>query len=115
MLPRSRPGRTARERHRPGPRSSPRFARPGCAPSRLTLSPARHSYCRYVRTYCRYVLTVPGGMTMAATATSTEPQLREVLSAYADAKGAHDVEAALALCTEDCYYESVGLPGRIEG
>ena len=38
-----------------------------------------------------------------------------VLARYAEAKNRHDVDAALDACTEDCFYESVGLGARIEG
>ncbi len=39
----------------------------------------------------------------------------QVLGAYAEAKNRHDVEAAVALCHPDGYYESVGMPGRLQG
>jgi ketosteroid isomerase-like protein len=52
---------------------------------------------------------------MSAPTAATEPRNREVLLAYADAKGRHDVDAALGLCHPDYVYETAGLPGRIEG
>jgi steroid delta-isomerase-like uncharacterized protein len=39
----------------------------------------------------------------------------QVLDAYAAAKNAHDVDAALAVCTDDCVYRSVGMPGEVRG
>ncbi len=41
--------------------------------------------------------------------------IEQTLSEYAQAKNNRDVEAALSVCTDDCTYESVGLPGRCEG
>ena len=41
--------------------------------------------------------------------------IEQTLSAYAQAKNNRDVEAALSVCADDCYYESVGLPGRVQG
>ena len=40
---------------------------------------------------------------------------REVLAAYADAKAAHDVDTALSFCHEDFFYETAGVPGRVNG
>ena len=45
----------------------------------------------------------------------SRPDLERVLREYAGAKNRHDVDAILAACHPDCYYESVGIPGRIEG
>lgn len=47
--------------------------------------------------------------------TSVELEVGQVLEAYAEAKNRHDVAAAVALCHPDGYYESVGLPGRVQG
>jgi limonene-1,2-epoxide hydrolase len=44
-----------------------------------------------------------------------ELDIEQVLDAYADAKNRRDVGAAVALCHPDGYYESVGLPGRVQG
>jgi uncharacterized protein (TIGR02246 family) len=38
-----------------------------------------------------------------------------VLARYAEAKNRHDVDAALEVCTDDCFYASAGLGVRIEG
>jgi steroid delta-isomerase-like uncharacterized protein len=46
---------------------------------------------------------------------ATETEVRSVLNAYAIAKNAHDVDAILAVCHPQASYESVGLPGRVEG
>jgi steroid delta-isomerase-like uncharacterized protein len=40
---------------------------------------------------------------------------RQTLDTYVDAKNRGDVEAALAVCTDDYRYESVGLGGPVEG
>jgi steroid delta-isomerase-like uncharacterized protein len=42
-------------------------------------------------------------------------EMEEVLVRYQDAFNAHDVDGALAFCTEDSYYESVPQGLRIEG
>ena len=47
--------------------------------------------------------------------TLVEPEIEQVLEAYADAKNRHDVQAAVALCHPEGYYESVGLAGRAQG
>lgn len=47
--------------------------------------------------------------------TSIADGIEQVLDAYAEAKNRHDVEAAVALCHPDGYYESVGMPGRFQG
>jgi uncharacterized protein (TIGR02246 family) len=50
---------------------------------------------------------------MSATAVTTN---RALLEAYADAKGAHDVDLALSFCHDDFAYETAGVAGsRIEG
>ena len=41
--------------------------------------------------------------------------IEQVLDTYAAAKNAHDIDAALAVCTDDCVYRSVGLPGEVRG
>lgn len=46
---------------------------------------------------------------------SVAVEVAEVLEAYAEAKNRGDVEAAVALCHPDGYYESVGIPGRVQG
>jgi steroid delta-isomerase-like uncharacterized protein len=40
---------------------------------------------------------------------------RQALDRYVEAKNRRDVEAALAVCTDDYRYESVGLGGPVEG
>ncbi len=45
----------------------------------------------------------------------SSPKLERVLREYAEAKNRHDVDALLAACHPDCYYESAGIPGRIQG
>lgn len=45
----------------------------------------------------------------------TREEIGGALEAYAAAKNHHDVDAILALCHEDCFYESVPLGGRVEG
>jgi steroid delta-isomerase-like uncharacterized protein len=45
----------------------------------------------------------------------SELQVVESLERYAAAKNRHDVDAILALCDESCYYESVGIEGRVQG
>jgi steroid delta-isomerase-like uncharacterized protein len=42
-------------------------------------------------------------------------EMEEVLVRYQGAFNAHDVDAALAFCTEDSYYENVPAGFRIEG
>jgi steroid delta-isomerase-like uncharacterized protein len=49
---------------------------------------------------------------MAATNTR---EIEHVLGAYAEAKNEHDIERILALCHEDCYYETAGLGLRMDG
>lgn len=46
---------------------------------------------------------------------SVEVEIEQVLDAYAEAKNRHDVAGAVALCHPDGYYESVGVPGRVQG
>lgn len=41
--------------------------------------------------------------------------IEQVLDTYTAAKNAHDIDAALAVCTDDCVYRSVGLPGEVRG
>jgi steroid delta-isomerase-like uncharacterized protein len=41
--------------------------------------------------------------------------IERTLMAYAEAKNRHDVEAVLAACHDDCFYESVGLGPRVQG
>lgn len=41
--------------------------------------------------------------------------VEQVLDAYAEAKNRHEVQAAVALCHPDGYYEGVGIPGRVQG
>ena len=45
---------------------------------------------------------------------STE-DLARLADRYAEAKNRHDVDAILAVCAEDCFYESVGQGLRVEG
>src|SRR6476469_4149159 len=45
----------------------------------------------------------------------SHPELEPVLRRYAEAKNRHDVDAILDVCHPDCYYESVGIPGRVQG
>lgn len=47
--------------------------------------------------------------------TATELHIDQTLQRYADAKNAHDVDAILSLCTEECRYQTVGLGAPIEG
>lgn len=42
-------------------------------------------------------------------------EIAAVLARYAEAKNRHDVDAALDVCTDDCFYESVALGARVEG
>ena len=50
---------------------------------------------------------------MSATAVTTN---RALLEAYADAKGAHDVDVAMSFCHDDFAYETAGVAGsRVEG
>ena len=44
-----------------------------------------------------------------------ERQLEQLVQAYAAAKDAHDPDAALAFCHDDCFYESVPLGQRVQG
>ncbi len=44
-----------------------------------------------------------------------QTDIERTLDEYAQAKNRRDVEGALALCHDDCFYESVGIPGRVEG
>ena len=45
----------------------------------------------------------------------TADGMTAVLERYAQAKNRQDVEAALAECTDDCFYESVAFGGRVQG
>lgn len=44
-----------------------------------------------------------------------EQDIEQILNAYAEAKNRQDVSAAVELFHPDGYYESVGLPGRVQG
>lgn len=47
--------------------------------------------------------------------TTTERHIDQTLQRYADAKHTHDLDAILALCTEESRYETVGLGAPIQG
>lgn len=47
--------------------------------------------------------------------TASDLHIEQTLQRYADAKNSHDVDAILALCTEDCRYQTVGLGLPIHG
>jgi steroid delta-isomerase-like uncharacterized protein len=47
--------------------------------------------------------------------TASSSDIENVLQAYAQAKNEHDVDRILALCHEECSYETAGLGLRIDG